>query len=267
MSEAIPTNAAPDEHSPGRTGPVEVEEGPSGLVELGRPEQDRPEMIRGGPRAGWVLILAASFIIASALQFANPGRRGFVIVAICGCVLIAATLSDVATRRISNRLTYPAVVLGVVLNLGGSLLAEFAPNNSLPIWLGSTGVFDAGMGFAVSLAVGLVSFTLRGLGGGDTKLVAAVGAMLGLELFTAVFFNSIVAAAAIGGLNWLSRGWLLSSLQAALLRLYGRLYRLREDRPVYRFRPKESPYALSLAAGFLAYPAVALHRVLLGVTW
>jgi len=84
--------------------------------------------------------------------------------AIAAAVAGAACVTDLRSRRIPNVLTLGAA--GAALAYG--LLTE-----------GLTGLGWAAAGWAAGLAVFLPFFLLRGLGGGDVKLMAALGAWLG----------------------------------------------------------------------------------------
>ena len=84
--------------------------------------------------------------------------------ALLGLVAGAAVL-DLRTRRIPNVLTVPALALALVLR--GIMGVD-------PL-LG--GLMAAGIAFLICLPV----FALGGLGGGDVKLLTAVGAFLGME--------------------------------------------------------------------------------------
>jgi prepilin peptidase CpaA len=95
------------------------------------------------------------------------------------CLIIAslACVTDLNTRRIPNGLTFGAALLGFVYQfLSGGL----------------DGLGAAALGWFVGAAIFIVPFALGGLGGGDVKLLAALGAWLGpgdavwLALYTAV---------------------------------------------------------------------------------
>jgi prepilin peptidase CpaA len=89
--------------------------------------------------------------------------------------------SDVRTLRIPNALTGPAILIGVALNA----------------WLsGWAGVTSSLAGFALATAILIVPFALGGIGGGDVKMMAAVGALLGPRLVLA----SLGIGFALGGL-------------------------------------------------------------------
>jgi prepilin peptidase CpaA len=77
---------------------------------------------------------------------------------------LAACVFDVRTRRIPNALTLSAAVAGLLYHLATS---------------GVTGVQTAAAGWLLGLLLLLPYFALGGMGGGDVKLVAALGAWLG----------------------------------------------------------------------------------------
>ncbi|MBL8179138.1 MAG: prepilin peptidase [Bryobacterales bacterium] len=91
-------------------------------------------------------------------------------------VAIAAVL-DARSRTVPNWLTVSGAVLGIALHV------------SAAGWAGAKfSLLGLGLGFAIFLPL----FALRGMGGGDVKLMAAIGAMAGagntfvIFLFTAV---------------------------------------------------------------------------------
>ncbi|MEO0514660.1 MAG: A24 family peptidase [Planctomycetota bacterium] len=84
-------------------------------------------------------------------------------------VTLAAAVTDLRTGLIPNRLTYPAVILGLAFwPIVGAIMGDYSLTIELTknAWIG--------------MMCGLVPFALlvmtAGLGGGDMKLMAAVGA-------------------------------------------------------------------------------------------
>ena len=93
----------------------------------------------------------------------------------------AAAAMDVAWRRIPNWLTLTGLVVALGLRAmdgGGPAVLQ--------------GLAGAGMGLALSFPL----FALGGMGGGDVKLITAVGAFLGPLQLT----YALLATALIGGL-------------------------------------------------------------------
>ena len=105
------------------------------------------------------------------------------------CILTLAAVTDCRTGRIPNRLTIPAMLAGIV------------------IWTWS-GAADAGMPGAVTvagqcllaLAIGFIPCALLvmlgGMGGGDAKLIGAMGALSADWRFVvgAVFYGFVAGA-------------------------------------------------------------------------
>src|SRR5713101_1071376 len=79
-------------------------------------------------------------------------------------VLVVATVVDIRSRRIPNWLSLPFLVIGVV----GSAIRGGLP-----------AVGQSVAGIAVAVAVAGILCYLRGMGMGDLKLCAAVGAWIG----------------------------------------------------------------------------------------
>jgi prepilin peptidase CpaA len=74
-----------------------------------------------------------------------------------------ACVTDMRTRRIPNVLTFGAAVAALIFHSTA----------------GRAGLVTAVEGWMVGLAIFFVPFALGGLGGGDVKLLAALGAWLG----------------------------------------------------------------------------------------
>ena len=98
-------------------------------------------------------------------------------------LVITAAVTDAARHRIYNWTTYPGMLTGLVLALDGALFEWLAPDAAqqwqpLVGWLPVT---DALAGFLVCGLVMVVCFAFFPTGGGDVKLFAMVGALVGLE--------------------------------------------------------------------------------------
>ncbi|MDD5306919.1 MAG: A24 family peptidase [Deltaproteobacteria bacterium] len=115
-------------------------------------------------------------------------------------LVLAAAIVDARTGRIPNRLTLTGLVAGLLAGLA------------------AVGPVGLAVALASALAAGLVPFLLfraGAMGGGDVKLLAALGALLGaggaLELEMLAF-----AVGALQGLwMWLRAGTLAAGLKGA----------------------------------------------------
>ncbi|RMG37277.1 MAG: prepilin peptidase [Planctomycetota bacterium] len=122
--------------------------------------------------------------------------------AVVALTAIAAVL-DVRERRIPNALTYPGIVGGLVISAVG---AGFAPGGN---WWERL-EFSL-QGLLVCGAIMLLCFVFLGIGGGDVKLMAMIGAFVGWERGLEVLLWSVVLAAGWGlvRLIWLRGAWQL----------------------------------------------------------
>ncbi|QGJ71439.1 Hypothetical protein PBC10988_31440 [Planctomycetales bacterium 10988] len=99
--------------------------------------------------------------------------------------LIAAAL-DIWRLKINNLITLPLLFSGVVYHLG------------VGFYLGSPyllpGILGSIIGLLFGIGILLVPWLMGGVGGGDLRLMGAVGAWLGLELALWVFVVGALAA-------------------------------------------------------------------------
>ncbi len=109
----------------------------------------------------------------------------------------AAAVTDIRWRKIPNALAVTAFLSGFVVNtaLGGT-----------------DGFLRAAAGAGLALLVYFPLFVLRGMGAGDVKLMAAIGALAGPRPWFWIFVVSAVLGAAAGLVLALSRGRLRSTL-------------------------------------------------------
>ncbi len=103
------------------------------------------------------------------------------IIVILGFVLIISLVTDIKKRKILNIVTLPAILIGLVF---------------YTITLGWDGFLFSGKGFLVGLGLLLIPYLLGGMGAGDVKLMAAIGALTG----TTFTFNSFIYTGLIGGI-------------------------------------------------------------------
>ncbi len=111
---------------------------------------------------------------------------------VAAVLAVAAALSDWRSGKIPNWMTFPGMLLG--LFLGG--------------WAsGSSGFLNALLGLLVCGLVPYWIFRKGGMGGGDLKLFAALGALTGLRLGIAIELASLLVGVlvAMGRMAWEGR--------------------------------------------------------------
>ena len=100
---------------------------------------------------------------------------------ILGTALLISLITDIKNRKILNIVTMP------------SILFAFIYYSAAQGW---EGFLFSGKGFLVGFALLLIPYLLGGMGAGDVKLMAAIGALMG----TSFVLYSFVYIALIGGL-------------------------------------------------------------------
>jgi prepilin peptidase CpaA len=161
---------------------------------------------------------------------------------------VTAAVTDVRSRRIPNWLTLSGVIAGFLLNMALG---------------GTSGLKLAATGFGLALLIHVPLFALRVTGGGDVKLMAAAGAILGPRHFLELFILAALAGGvhaltviylrrAMGGVFWN----LLHMAKAAVL---ARLpYQSRPELDISHRDALTIPRGLSVAIGAILL-AVFVH--------
>src|SRR5450759_709626 len=91
-------------------------------------------------------------------------HRDIALLFIALALAITAAVFDVLQHRIPNWLTYPGIVLGVVLR---------------GVLFGWKGLGSAGEGLLLTGGIMFLFYAVRAMGAGDVKLMAAIGSLVG----------------------------------------------------------------------------------------
>jgi prepilin peptidase CpaA len=150
-----------------------------------------------------------------------------------------ACISDVRTRRIPNSLTLSAA--------GGALLFHLITG-------GPSAVSWSLAGWLVGAVLFFPIFALRGMGAGDVKLLAAVGAWLGPSQVALVALLTSIAGGVMGVAVALTHGYLTTALSN--LRVLLTSWRIAGVRPLPSVtlegsRGPRLAYAVPIAIGTL----------------
>ena len=111
---------------------------------------------------------------------------------------VAAAFTDIRSRQIPNWLVVSGLIAGFTLNV------------YLQGW---TGLRLAAGGFGLSLLIYLPMYMLRAMGGGDVKLMAALGSIMGAHNWFLVFIFTSFIGGVIALIFLLFRGILGNALR------------------------------------------------------
>lgn len=171
------------------------------------------------------------------MDFSNIIREPISIIVIA--LVLLALYWDLRWRKIPNCLTLPAIALGFILNFVG---------NS---WNGLLFTF---FGLLVGMGIFILPFILGGMGGGDVKLMGAVGALLGSYAVVNVFFYTAFVGGAIAIVVAIANKKLLDTLKKILLFLKCVfLFRAPETGTAVFKKSTKIPYGLAIGAGTIIY--------------
>jgi prepilin peptidase CpaA len=97
-------------------------------------------------------------------------------------LMLLATATDLARHKIYNWTTYTGILAALALSAAGSACLSLGyGSEDLLRRLGWISIWDSLLGLAACGLVMLVCFVGFRVGGGDVKLIAMLGAILGLE--------------------------------------------------------------------------------------
>lgn len=148
-------------------------------------------------------------------------------------------IHDVRERRIPNRLTGPAMVAGLALHI---------------VFGGWHGLEDSALAGLIGGGIFLVFFLAGGMGGGDVKLMAAVGCFAGLASLPLVVTSTAIAGAGAAIAVSIYNGRLRETLRnvGELLVHHGRRgLTPHPELNLTNTRTLRLPFALPIAAGCL----------------
>jgi prepilin peptidase CpaA len=134
-----------------------------------------------------------------------PLWKQLVVLLPLGAVLLAAAWTDFKSRKVYNKLTYPAIVVGIIAH---------------SIAFGLDGLKAALFGAGISFIVGLFVLPFGWIKAGDIKLLIAVAAFLGLAGMGEVFFYAVLFGGVFGIVRSLFNGYIVE-----LFRRLGHLIR------------------------------------------
>ena len=160
-----------------------------------------------------------------------------------GVLVVVAAVTDVRLTRVPNWLTYPAIVIALA---GHALAGGWGGRGADP------GLVAALLGFAAGFGPLLICWLAGGLGGGDAKLMGAIGALGGWRFAIAAMMYGFIIAAIMAIVIMIRK----KVVRRTLRRIFNAVVLLivpgaKPADPTSRDSPKV-PFAVALCAGALA---------------
>lgn len=158
-----------------------------------------------------------------------------------------AAVSDVLRHTIPRWLTVAAFLLGLGVH-----------------WY-KGGFFDSLAAAVIAFGIGVAFFSLGAIGGGDVKLITALGAMLGLDAWLTAMEGTILAAGVIAFIQVVRRKAVRQTFRNIWNLLKGFVTRGLREHPEITVKNKaliRSPFAAAVALGtaFAIYSPLLLVR-------
>jgi prepilin peptidase CpaA len=159
----------------------------------------------------------------------------------------AGALTDIASRRITNKLTYSAMLLGIIAH------------TALQGWRGLGSALAGGL---IGGGVFLAFFLVHAMGAGDVKLITAVGCMAGSAATVQIVLASAIAGGIFAILFSLWTGRLRTVLANVIDLFKFHAVAGAEVHPTLNLSNPQAarlPYGVAIAAGVL-YSVLAFYR-------
>jgi len=171
---------------------------------------------------------------------------------VIGVVLIIASITDVRYGVVPKTLTYPTIVIALV---GHTFFSGLLGGDS-EMQLGLAGSLA---GFATGFFPMLIIFLTGGIGGGDVKLMGAIGALGGWKFVLLTLFSGLMIAVVMAIILIIRKGIVKRTLGRMGLWFWFLLSSAKPSDPATADSPK-LPFAVALCIG----AAIALADAILG---
>ena len=170
-------------------------------------------------------------------------------VAFVSVVLIVAAWIDGKELRVPNWITFPMVLSGLIYSTAAN---------------GWTGLGDGLIGMGVGLMCLLPLYSVGGMGAGDVKLMAGIGAWLGAQVTWHAFIATVIVGAVMAVIMvW--RSGKLAKHTAQFFMIYNEITTIRNPAKLFAIAKDRKPnmmllpYGIPICIGSLAYFAYGIY--------
>lgn len=156
-----------------------------------------------------------------------------------GVTLLIASVTDIKSRKIYNKVTYPMFVVGLILHT---------------ITMGFAGLGDGFLAALLTFVIGLFVMPFAWIKPGDFKLFMVVAAFLGMRGLAEVAFYAVFVGGVIGVIQSLVTGRLLKVIKRIWLVIKRAFLRLFYSTSNFKIALEEegntyTPFAPAIAIG------------------
>ncbi len=146
----------------------------------------------------YLVVEALSGLLAAALYYQFGLGLAFFTACVFVAALIVVSFIDLDVRIVPDAISLPGIAIGVII----SLIAKYwvdDPSEVIPTPFSAVAGIFAGGGFLFAVAWMYQRLTgIDGMGGGDIKLLAMIGAFLGWQSIPFTIFLASLAGSVIG---------------------------------------------------------------------
>jgi prepilin peptidase CpaA len=157
-----------------------------------------------------------------------------ILLVLLAILILVSSITDLKYNTIYNWVTLPGVILGLLLN------TWFFGFEGLKLSLAGLGI-----GFGALLPF----FIFGGIGGGDIKLLAAIGALKGYPFILYALFYGILVGGIFALFVMVKHGVLQRSLKNIFLRIFRLVVSGHKNVPLKKEESYTVPYGVAISLG------------------
>ena len=148
-------------------------------------------------------------------------------------LIIVTSYTDLKYQKIYNKHTIPSFIFGITI----SAISNF-PNTLINVLLASL----------IAFLVFFIMFTMGVMGGGDVKLVTAIGALIGYPIIVDALFWSIICGGVYATVNLIWHRELFQVLKQVIVFLLT-LFTWKIKMPPNAGNSRKIPYGICISSG------------------
>ncbi|MEO0074813.1 MAG: A24 family peptidase [candidate division WOR-3 bacterium] len=149
-------------------------------------------------------------------------------------MLICCFITDLTKQKIYNWVTLPGIGLGFLIN---------------GIFSGMVGLKSAGLGFSIGFSFLFIIFLVGGMGGGDVKLMGAIGALKGYPFVISALVYSILVGGFIAFAVLIWKKKFLRTMRNIFLFLISKVFPFIHSSEMKKEEMEKVPFGIAIVIG------------------